>query len=85
MTLTDDATRYSLIYFLERTSDATDAFGKCLADVRADGVLLKVERPRSDDGGESVGGYFGDMCRQQGIQQEFTNAKSPIGAKRRCR
>ena len=42
MAVKDDFTRYSWVYFLERESDAADAFRKFLADVRADGAPSKV-------------------------------------------
>ena len=84
MMLKDDFTRYSWGQFLERKSDAADAFRKFLVDVRADGVSSKVEIVRSDNGGKLFGGDFGEVCRQYFIKQEFTNAKSPK-LKRHCR
>ena len=77
MIMKDDFTRYSWVYFLERKSDASDTFRKLLADVRADGVQSKVEIIRSNNGGEFFRGYFGDVCRQYCIKQEFTNAQGP--------
>ena len=73
----DDFTRYAWVYFLERKSDAADAFRKFVADVRGDGVRSEVERVRSDNGGEFFGGEFGDVCRKYCVKQEFTNAKIP--------
>ena len=77
MIVKDSCTRYAWIYFLERKSDAADAFRKFLTDVRGDGVPSEVERVRSDNGGEFFGGEFGDVCRQYCVKQEFINAKSP--------
>ena len=77
MMVKDDFTRYSWVYFLERKSDAVEAFRKFLADIRADGVPLEVEMVRSDYGGEFFDGDFGYVCRQYCIKQEFTNAKCP--------
>ena len=57
-----DFTRYSWVHFLERKSNAADAFRKFLADVRADSVPSEVERARPDNGGEFVRGDFGDVC-----------------------
>ena len=48
-----------------------------MADARADGVPSKVEIVRSDNGGEFFGGEFGEVCNQNCIKQEFTNADSP--------
>ena len=59
MMVKDDFTRYSWVYFLERKSDAAEAFRKFLEDVRADGMPSEVEIIRSDNGGEFFGGDFG--------------------------
>ena len=64
MVVKDDFTRYARVCFLERKSDAADAFRKFLADVRGDGVPSEVKRVRSDNGREFFGGEFGDVCRQ---------------------
>ena len=58
MIVKDDFTRYSWVYFLERKSNAPEAFRTFLADVRADGVPSEVEIVRSDNGGEFFGGDF---------------------------
>ena len=49
MIVKDDFTRYAWLYFLERKSNAADAFRKILADVRGDGVPSEVESVRSDN------------------------------------
>ena len=77
MIVKDDFTRSAWVYFLERKSDAADAFRKFLADVRGDALSSEIERARSDNEGEFFGGEFGDVCRQYCVKQEFTNAKSP--------
>ena len=77
MLVKDDFSRYAWVYFLKHKSDAADAFRKCLADVRADGVLSKVEIVRSDNGGELFDGKFGEVCTRFCIKQEFINADSP--------
>ena len=77
MIVKDDFTRYAWVYCLERKSDAADAFRTLLADVRGDGVPLEVERVRSDNGGEVVGGEFGGVCRQYWVKEELTITKSP--------
>ena len=59
MIVKDDFSRYSWVYFLERKSDAAEAFRKFLEDVRADGMPSEVEIIRSDNGGEFFGGDFG--------------------------
>ena len=45
--------------------------------MHAEGAPSEVEIVRSDNGGEFVGGAFGDVCRQDCIEQEFNNTKSP--------
>ena len=47
----DHLSRNAWVCFLKHKSDAADAFRKCLAYVRADGVRSKVEVVRSDNGG----------------------------------
>ena len=49
MLVKDDFTPYVWVYFLERKSDAADAFRKVLADVRGDGVASEVERVSYDN------------------------------------
>ena len=71
-----DFSRYAWLYFLKHNSEAADAFRKCLADVRADGVPSKVEIVRSDNGGEFYRGEFGEVSKQDCIKREFTNANS---------
>ncbi|CAM9941475.1 unnamed protein product, partial [Laminaria digitata] len=77
MPVKDYYSRHAWVYFLKNQSDAADAFRKCLADVRADGVPSMVEIVRSDNGGEFFGGEFGEVCKHFCIKQEFTNADSP--------
>ena len=42
MLVKGDFSRYEWVYFLKNDSEAADAFRKCLADLRADGVPSKV-------------------------------------------
>ena len=48
-----------------------------MADARVDRLPSKVEIVRSDNGGEFVGGEFGEVCKKHCIKQEFTNADNP--------
>ena len=48
------------MYFVFNKSDAADAFEKFLADRRIEGILSEVVVVRSDDGGESNEGEFGE-------------------------
>lgn len=69
----DCFTQYSWLFILERVSGAADAFRKCSADVRANGVQSEVDIIRSKSG-EFVGGHFGVVCKQLCIKQALTNA-----------
>ena len=52
MLVKDDYSRHAWVYFLKHYSDSGDAFRKCLADARADGVPSEVDIVRSDNGGK---------------------------------
>ena len=77
MIIKDDYSRRMWIYFLQRKSDAGNAFRNFLADVRADGFPSEMQVVRSDNGGEFFGGEFKYVCRELLIKQEFTPAHSP--------
>ena len=57
MIIKDDYSRRMWIYFLQRKSDAGNAFRNFLADVRADGFPSEVQVVRSDTGGNFSGGF----------------------------
>ena len=73
----DDFSRYTWVYCISHKSDAAEAFEKCLADLRVEGVPSEVVVVRSDYGGEFNEGKFGKLCRERNIKQEFTTADSP--------
>ena len=77
MVVKDCYTRYSWVYFQERIFNAADASRKYSADMHAEGAPSEGEIVRADNGGEFVGGVFGDVCKQDCIEQEFNNTKSP--------
>lgn len=72
----DEFSRHAWVYFLKPKSGVADAFGKVLADVRADGLPSKVEMVRSDNGREFCGGEFGEVRKLFGVKQEFINSDS---------
>ena len=77
LTVRDEYTRFTRVYFLAKTSDAASAFESFLAEVRADGTPSAVMCVRSDSGGNVFGGEHGTLCRKRGIKEEFTPADSP--------
>ena len=73
----DDYSRFMWVYFMRHKSDAAEMFRHFLADNRATRFPSDVEIVRSDDGGESLEGAFGALCRKYNITQEFASASSP--------
>ena len=57
MIIKDDYSRRMWIYFLQRKSDAGNAFRNFLADVRADDFPSEVQVVRSDNGGKFSGEF----------------------------
>ena len=68
---------YPWLYFISHKSNATEAFKQFLADLRVEGVPSEVVVVRSDNGGESNQGEFGQLCRGRNIKQEVTTDDSP--------
>ncbi|CAN0503257.1 unnamed protein product, partial [Discosporangium mesarthrocarpum] len=67
----DDFSRFMRVYPLKAKSDAYGALELFLAENNADKTV------RSDDGGEFMGGHFGDLCKHLRIRQEHTTANHP--------
>ena len=66
LSVRDDCTRSTRVYFLRHKSDAASAFESFLAEVRADSTPSAVMAVRSDNGREFFGGAFGELCRKRG-------------------
>ncbi|CAN0482948.1 unnamed protein product, partial [Discosporangium mesarthrocarpum] len=73
----DDFSRFMRVYPLKAKSDAYGALELFLAENNADKVNHVVLTVRSDDGGEFMGGHFGDLCKHIRIRQEHTTANHP--------
>ena len=77
LTVRDDLSRYTWVYFMRHKSDAAETFKQFLSDTRAFGVPSQVVTVRFDGGGEFCWGKFGDLCRSRCIKQKLTTADSP--------
>ena len=76
MTLIDDATRYTHIYFLKKESEAVKYLKEfCELAFNPTGKYPRVIR--SDRGGEYVNKEWTDYCSSEGIEHQLTPAYSP--------
>ena len=73
---TDDCTRWSEAYFMELKSEVPEKFKSFLAKVEKQGYG-KVQKLRSDGGGEYTGGDFTRYLQANGITQQITAPYSP--------
>jgi len=72
----DDYSRMRKIYTLRHKSEALSALQRFEKDIaKASG--LRIQRLRSDQGGEFTGDDFRTYCSENGIKQEFSAAYSP--------
>ena len=77
MTIINDYSPYTWMFFISHKSDAADTYIKFLSDLRLEGIPLEVFVIRSDDEGEFSEGKFGKLCSERNIKHEFTTADSP--------
>ena len=76
MTLIDDCTRYTHIYFLKKKSDAIKYLKEFYELVHnKTGCYPRIVR--SDRGGEYVNKEWTEYCSLKGIEHEVTPAYSP--------
>ena len=73
---TDRHTRLKAVYFVEKKSDTLHTLCKFIQDL-AIPLGLRVQRLRSDNGGEYISSSFRDYCKTTGIQQQFTAPHTP--------
>ncbi|CAN0502640.1 unnamed protein product, partial [Discosporangium mesarthrocarpum] len=73
----DDFSRFMRVYPLKAKSDPYGAIELFWAENNADNAHHLVLTVRSDDGGEFLGGHFGDLCKHLRIRQEHTTADHP--------
>ena len=74
LSFVDDYTGTNMIYFLKRKDDILEVTEKFLADVALYG---KVERMRSDNGGEFINQGFKTLLRKHAIRHETSSPYSP--------
>ncbi|KAL7281334.1 hypothetical protein ACG7TL_004643 [Trametes sanguinea] len=71
-----DATRFWVVAYLKRKSDAFAAFQAYKA--YAENCLgLRIKATRNDKGGEYIGREYNDFCAQHGIQRQHTEPDEP--------
>lgn len=76
VTFTDDFSRASIVYCIERKSEVLDKFKEFVA--MAEALHGKrVAKLRADNGGEYTSNGFKDYCKQKGIQMLFTVPYNP--------
>ena len=73
MIVRDDYSRYARVYFLQSKDEAVRYFRKFIAEIHP----RKIEKVRSDGGGEFLEGEFEQLCDKEKIKQEKTTADSP--------
>lgn len=72
----DDFTRVKKLYFMVRKSELPEKFQQFVAEI-ARPEDLKVERLRSDCGGEYKSAKMRALCQELGVRQEFSAPYSP--------
>ena len=73
----DEATRWRTVYFLKQKSEVSEKFRRYIQDIGCLVEGAKIKRIRSDNGGEYIAGSFQQLCRENGILQEFTAPYAP--------
>ena len=70
-------TRYNWTYLVSHNSDVADAFEKCLADRRVEGIPYKVVVVRSDDGGNSTKESLESSVEKKKLSSIIQNCRQP--------
>jgi len=76
ITFTDDFSRASMVYCIQRKSEALDKFKEFVAMVEALHGC-KIAKLKADNGGEYTSNEFRKFCRDKGIQMIFTVPYNP--------
>lgn len=76
VSFTDDFTRYCRVYFLKRKSEVFEKFKQYEAEVTT-GTGQKIQRLRTDNGGEYTSAEFEAYLRKRGIRHETTTPNTP--------
>jgi len=76
VTFTDDFSRASMVYCIQRKSETLDKFKEFVAMVEALHGC-KIAKLKADNGGEFTSNEFRKFCRDKGIQMMFTVPYNP--------
>ncbi|MCO5604434.1 hypothetical protein L7F22_058600 [Adiantum nelumboides] len=76
MTLIDDYSRRTWVYFLKGKDEAFAKFKEWHVLVEKE-TGNKLKKPRSDRGGEFTSSEFADYCKQHGIKRHLTTPHTP--------
>lgn len=76
VTFTDDYTHFTTVYLMEKKSEVIQHFFT-FSQMVSSQFEKKISRLRCDNGGEYSSNEFKQMCRDSGIQIEYTVAYSP--------
>ena len=76
MTFVCDATRFWVMAYLKRKSDAFAAF-KAYKAYAENCLGLRIKATRDDKGGEYMGREYADFCAEHGIQRQHTEPDEP--------
>ena len=76
LTITDDFSRFSWIFFLKKKSETILKFRHFKSMVELQ-MPFKIKALRSDRGGEYIAKYFSQFCEDFGIIRQFTQVYTP--------
>ena len=76
LTFTDDFSRYSVVYFLHKKSQVLGYFKQYVTQME-NFTGVKLQKIRSDNGGEYTSNEFSEYCKQMGEVHEFSNPHTP--------
>ena len=76
LTLTDDFSRYTAVYFLHKKSQVLSYFKEYVAQMEIHSGQ-RLHRIRTDNGGEYTLNEFQNYCKEMGETHEFTNPHTP--------
>ena len=77
ITCLDDYTHYTTVYLLNRKSDAVVALKRYIAEAE-NKWNLKLQKIRSDGGGEYISTNFKSWCAEKGIILDYTIPHTPM-------
>ena len=76
MLLIDDCSRKTWVYFLKEKLEAFKFFTEFKAMVENESGY-RIQRLRSDNGGEFISNEFKEFCKKNGIRRQLTTPYTP--------